>query len=234
MADQEAAPATNQRFYKLSDFWSASPAAWFGVVDAQFLLHGTEAQRDRLALVTAVLPVSSARRVAHILAAPGDTCYTDLKAALLAAYQLTSFQKAEPAPAVRHQLTEDDQEDMRALAEKAVNCAASIHRQHASAPIFSATVDDSPDAEDQEEIAVAAVGSSRSGRGGQHGRGGQSHPCNNCNGQRPQQQQQHNTAQPPADTPLWVACQASRLCKSHFRYGDKAYNCGGNCAWQGN
>ena len=123
---------------------------------------------------------------------------------------------------------------MRALAEKAVNCAASIHRQHASAPIFSATVDNSPDAEDQEEIAVAAVGSSRSGRGGQHGRGGQSHPCNNCNGQRPQQQQQHNTAQPPADTPLWVACQASRLCKSHFRYGDKAYNCGGNCAWQGN
>ena len=95
MADQEAAPATNQRFYKLSDFWSASPAAWFGVVDAQFLLHGTEAQRDRLALVTAVLPVSSARRVAHILAAPGDTCYTDLKAALLAAYQLTFFQKAE-------------------------------------------------------------------------------------------------------------------------------------------
>ena len=118
---------------------------------------------------------------------------------------------------------------MRALAEKAVNCAASIHRQHASAPIFSATVDNSPDAEDQEEIAVAEVGSSLSGQGGQRGR-----PRNNRNGQRPQQQQQHNTAQPPADTPLWVACQASRLCKSHFRYGDKAYNCGGNCAWQGN
>ena len=95
MADQEAAPAANQRFYKLPDFWSASPAAWFGVVEAQFLLRGPEAQRDRFALVSAVLPEASARRVAHILAAPGDTCYTDLKAALLAAHQLTSVQKAE-------------------------------------------------------------------------------------------------------------------------------------------
>ena len=84
MADQEAAPAANQCFYKLPDFWSTSPAAWFGVVKAQFLPRGTEAQRDRFALVTAVLPESSARRVA-----PGDTCYTDLKAALLAVHQLT-------------------------------------------------------------------------------------------------------------------------------------------------
>ena len=80
MADQEAAPAANQCFYKLPDFWSTSPVAWFGVVEAQFLLRGTEAQlqRDRFALVTAVLPESSARRVA-----PGDTCYTDLKAPFL-------------------------------------------------------------------------------------------------------------------------------------------------------
>ena len=59
MADQEAALAANQRFYKLPDFWSASPAAWFGVVEAQFLLRGTEAQRDRFALVSAVLPEAS-------------------------------------------------------------------------------------------------------------------------------------------------------------------------------
>ena len=180
MADQEAAPAANQRFYKLPNFWSASPAALFGVVEAQFLLRRTEAQRDRFALGTAVLPEASARRVAHILAAPGDTCYTDLKAALLAAHQLTSFQKAErlfsadplgecrPSellsemlelvhpgkertrlfamlflrrlpPPVRLQLTEDVHEDVRELAEKADRCAASIHRQQASAPIFSAT-----------------------------------------------------------------------------------------------
>ena len=83
------------RFFKLPDFWTASPAAWFGVAEAQFLLRGTASQRDRFALVAAVLPEASARRVAHILAAPGDNCYTDLKAALLVAHQLTAFQKAE-------------------------------------------------------------------------------------------------------------------------------------------
>ena len=73
-----------------------------------------------------------------------------------------------PAPPVFLQLTEDDHEDMRVLAEKADLCAASTQRQQASAPIFSATV------EDQEEIEVAAVGSSRSRRGGQRGRSCQS------------------------------------------------------------
>ena len=161
MADQDAAIANHPtRLYKFPDFWSASPAAWFGVIEAQFQLRGTDAHCDKFALVTAVLPVASARRVAHILAAPTDTCYDELKTALLATHQLTSFQKAEQLfsaeplgkqrpselltemlelvhpgeertrlftmlflrrlpPAVRLQLTEDDHEDVRALAEKA-------------------------------------------------------------------------------------------------------------------
>ena len=95
MADQDAAIANHPpRFYKLPDFWSASPAAWFGVIEAQFQLCGTDAQHDKFTLVTAVLPKAS-RRVAHILTAPTDTCYNKLKTALLAAHQLTSFQKAE-------------------------------------------------------------------------------------------------------------------------------------------
>ena len=95
MADQDAAIANHPpRFYKLPDFWSASPAAWFGVVEAQFLLWGTDAQHEKFALVRAVLPEASTRRVTHILAAPGDTGYDELKTALLAAHQLTSFQKA--------------------------------------------------------------------------------------------------------------------------------------------
>ena len=83
------------RFFKLPDFWTASPAAWFEVAEAQFLLRGTATQWERFALVAAVLPEASARRVAHILAAPGDNCYDDLRAALLVAHQLTAFQKAE-------------------------------------------------------------------------------------------------------------------------------------------
>ena len=94
MADQDAAIANHPpRFYKLPDFWSTSPAAWFGVIEAQFQLRGTDAQRDKFALVTAVLPEASARRVAHILTAPTDTCYDELKTALLAAHQLTSTRR---------------------------------------------------------------------------------------------------------------------------------------------
>ena len=146
-----------------------SPAAWFGVTEAQFLLHGPTTQQERFALVVTVLPEASASRVAHILAASGDNCYTDLRAALLVAQQLTAFLKAEklfsseplgdrrpsellsemlelvhpgkeqtrlfsmlflrclPA-AVRLQLTEDDHKNVRALADKADRCAASIHR----------------------------------------------------------------------------------------------------------
>ena len=83
------------RFFKLPVYWTASPAAWFGVAEAQFFLRGTATQRERLALVAAVLLEASARRVAHILAAPGNNCYNDLRAALLVAHQLTAFQKAE-------------------------------------------------------------------------------------------------------------------------------------------
>ena len=47
MADEDAAIANHPpRFYKLPDFWSASPAAWFGVIEAQFQLRGTTAQRE--------------------------------------------------------------------------------------------------------------------------------------------------------------------------------------------
>ena len=64
------------RFFKLPDFWTASPAAWFGVAEAQFLLRGTATQRERFALVAAVLPEASACSVAHILAAPVKTATT--------------------------------------------------------------------------------------------------------------------------------------------------------------
>ena len=171
------------RFFKLPDFWTVSPAAWFGVAEAQFLLCGTTTQRERFTLVAAVLPEASARRVAQILAAPGDNCYTDLRAALLVAHQLTAFQKAKklflseplgygpplehlsemlelvhpgeertrlfsmlflrrlPA-AVRLQLTEDDHEDVRSLADKADRCAASIHRHQQLLPVFAACAEE--------------------------------------------------------------------------------------------
>ena len=106
MADEEqqdappqaaaAPPAlSSSKFFKLPDFWTACPAAWFGVVEAQFTLRNVTSQADRFGLVTAVLPEPTARRIAHLLAAPSATCYDDIRAALMVAHQLTAFQKAE-------------------------------------------------------------------------------------------------------------------------------------------
>ena len=72
-------PGNPARFSKLPDLWTNSPAA----------------QLDMFSLVTAVLPEPSARRIAHLLATPGDDCYNILKAVLLGNHQLTAFQKAE-------------------------------------------------------------------------------------------------------------------------------------------
>ena len=60
-ADQLAAtaPTGSPGFFKLPDFWTASPAARFGVVEAKFLLRGTTSQQDCFALVAAALPGSS-------------------------------------------------------------------------------------------------------------------------------------------------------------------------------
>ena len=90
-----APPGQLPPFFKLPDFWIASPAGWFGVAEDKFLLHGTMSQQDYFALVTTVLPEASARRVAHILTAPSNSCYDDLKVTLLVAHQLTAFQKAK-------------------------------------------------------------------------------------------------------------------------------------------
>ena len=45
--------------------------------------------------MASVLPEAYAPRVAHLLAAPTDDCYKQLKAALLSSHQLTKIQKAE-------------------------------------------------------------------------------------------------------------------------------------------
>jgi len=277
MADEHVAAAGNAeqqpaaRFFKLPDFWVSSPAAWFGVAESQFGLRDVRSQRDRFALVTAVLPESSARRVAHILAAPGVTCYDDLKAALLSAHQLTAFQKAEqlfsseplgdrrpsellsemlelvhpgeestrlfallflrrlPA-AIRLLLTEDDHTDVRALAEKADRCAASLHRSQqlsVAAAVFQP--DSDPEAAECDFATIAAAGFNRGGARPKWKQQQQSRKA--AGGQRP-----NPVAQPSqqAVNSNKAARIASGLCRFHFKYGDRAYSCAGNCAWQEN
>ena len=73
------------------------------------------------------------------------------------------FLRRLPA-AVRLQLTEDDHEDVCALAVKADRCAASIHGHQQLLPVFAATADDCEDTEEQSDFTVAAMGSSRGSR----------------------------------------------------------------------
>ena len=57
---------TRSHFFKLPDFWPASPLTWFGIIEAQFDLRGVTSQRERFSLVAAVLPESSARKITHL------------------------------------------------------------------------------------------------------------------------------------------------------------------------
>ena len=79
-------------------------------------------------------------------------------------------------PAVRLQFTEDDYEDVRALAEKADRCAASIHCHQQLIPVFATTTGDCEDSEEQPDYPITAVGSYRFGRSSQWSRGGQNWP----------------------------------------------------------
>ena len=72
-ANAAAAPT---HFFKLPDFWTGSPAAWFSIVEAQFEMREVTSQRDKFALISAVLPEISARCVTHLLAGPPETSAT--------------------------------------------------------------------------------------------------------------------------------------------------------------
>jgi len=93
-SDSSRQPAS-ARYFKLPDFWAASPVAWFGVIESQFRLRDITAEQDKFSLVASVLPEASARKIANLLANPPEDCYTALKAALLSSHQLTDIQKAE-------------------------------------------------------------------------------------------------------------------------------------------
>jgi len=267
-----AAAQGRGKFFKLPDFWPSSPAAWFGVVERQFLLRGVESGEDKFSLVVSSLPEASARRVTHLLSDPPADPYAALKAALLSTHQLTDIQKAERLfnmdnlgsrrpmdllaemmelvkpgeektqlfamlflrrlpPHIRVQLTEDDHSDLRSLAEKADRCAASWAAKHsAEAAVAAAVSSDDPDASGEvDELTVAATAGRGKfkGRGGKGGGGGRNKRGSGRSGSR---------SSKDSDSPLDIARAAVGLCRPHYIYGSKAYNCGqpGNCSWQEN
>ena len=96
--------------------------------------------------------------------------------------------------------------------------------------MFAATADDCKDTEEQSDYPVAAVGSSWGGRFSQRSRVGQNRPKGGRGGHRPQSSNSSSLQEP---------CQAQQakqagLCRNHFIYPEKTYNCSGNCSWSGN
>ena len=253
-----AAAEPHGKFFKLPDFWVNSVPAWFGIAESQFNIRSVTSQRDKFGLVAAVLPESAGRKVTHLLAAPGDNCYDGLLAALLAANQLTDYQKAErmfsseplgdrrpsdllaelmelvkpgeektqlfallflrrlPA-AVRLQLTEDNTENVRQLAEKADRCTASLHKQNIT---IAAIAPPEEYADSEGECAhICAVGS---GGGARQGKG--RHRGGSPRNKQQQQEQEPKSKQNGDNT----------LCFYHYKYGEQAHKCSNPCSWAGN
>ena len=134
------------------------------------------------------------------------------------------FLRRLPA-AIQLQLTEDDHEDIRALAEKADRCAASIHCHQQPLPIAAAGFTEDSEFQEQEDISISAIGS---------GRGGRNSCCSRGNG-RPFKNRSGGQQQPSASSnPQKKSQQSSGLCFYHYGRGEKALNCSCNCSWQKN
>ena len=55
MAEIQVAPQlclASTKFFKLPDFWVATPNAWFGIIKSQLRLRGVDNEADRFSLVT--------------------------------------------------------------------------------------------------------------------------------------------------------------------------------------
>ena len=129
-------------------------------------------------------------------------------------------------------LSEDVDSTLPVLAARADQLwAHSARRPHDAAAAVNAVAKDSS----QEDTTVAAVSGQSFGRGGNRGkpRGGRGGATR---GGRGGTAAAGSGAATPADksSPTWLAQQASGLCRHHWRYGDKAFNCRQPCSWQGN
>ena len=81
---------------KLPAFWSDNPATWFFQAEAQFAIKGITVENPKYFYVVASLPAEVAIRVASFLeVVPEVKPYDTLKGALLSAYTLNRYHRAE-------------------------------------------------------------------------------------------------------------------------------------------
>jgi hypothetical protein len=92
-----AAPNPIGAIVKLPPFWPSNAAAWFANADGQFALRGITDQRIKYYNALAALPEATVNLVADLIEAeelPEDV-YTQLRARLFGAHQLSDYQRVE-------------------------------------------------------------------------------------------------------------------------------------------
>ena len=93
---QQQPPAVQAPTIKIPPFWSSNPAAWFGMLDGQFVLRNITDDRLKFYHAMGAIPESVVKTVADLLiGAPPADAYQQLQARLLAAHTLTEFQRIE-------------------------------------------------------------------------------------------------------------------------------------------
>ena len=124
----------------------------------------------------------------------------------------------------------DDMEELRVVAARADRLIA-----HQGIGMVAAVAATQPQAE-EEPSTVAAIGGQAPSRGGfrprGRGRGGRSGRGAARSGQQQLQPQDGQTKTDPS--PFQLALSASGLCRTHFKYGERAFTCFPPCTWQGN
>jgi hypothetical protein len=89
-----AAPPPLAGNLRLLEFWPENPRGWFAMAEAQFMLHRITAGIDKYCHALMTLPRISHRLVSHLVEdIPGDDSYELLKRVLMAAHQLSDYQR---------------------------------------------------------------------------------------------------------------------------------------------
>jgi hypothetical protein len=89
-------PPANNQHIKLPSIWCNNIISWFAMAEGQFVLRNVNNELIRYYIVLTALPEATINFVADFVEAPlPANPYTQLRARLLAAHQLTDYQKVE-------------------------------------------------------------------------------------------------------------------------------------------
>jgi hypothetical protein len=241
---------------RLPEYWEDTPALWFARAECTFRLKNVQDEATKFCIVVSALTRDAMRLAADLVeVTPEENAYTLLKARLLASHTMSDLQKVDSLidmPAV------GDRKPTQLLAAMLEQCPRGeedsiffmglflrklpqetrvmlAHMDDATVKELAAAADKLYTMRPQSQAAVAAVEEDgelaavnrdrarKSGRGGARG------------GQRQAGRGGRGGGKMPEEPELSKAARlASGLCLRHWRYGDKAFSCDGQCCWPGN